>query len=125
MPNILLVEDDELMINLYSNLFSSKGYSILVSKNGEECLQAIDKNKIDLILLDIMMPKMDGLVVLKNLREQEKYKKLPIIVLSNLGNDDIVSQAFSLGATQYFVKSDVDNDKLVAAIEEELKNMQK
>jgi len=118
MPNILLVEDDDLMINMYENLLTSKGFKVSTVKNGEECLLFLKTKKPDLILLDIMMPKMDGLDTLKNIQLNNSTKDIPVIVLSNLNSESIMTEALSKGVKQYFVKSDVENTALIKRINE-------
>ncbi len=118
MPNILLVEDDELMISMYENLLTSKGFKVSTVKNGEECLFFLKTKKPDLILLDIMMPKMDGLDTLKNIQLNSATKDIPVIVLSNLNSESIMTDALSKGVKQYFVKSDVENTALIKRINE-------
>lgn len=87
------------------------GFETKVVNDGQAAWEAIKKEKFDLILLDLMMPKMDGFEVLKSLKE--KKDNTPVIIASNLGQEDDAQKAKSLGAKWYFVKSDTSINKIV------------
>lgn len=116
MPKLLLIEDDPLMIRLYKTLFTTKGFQVFSADNGIDGLDVLREEKPDIVLLDVMMPKMDGLQTIKAIREDPEFKELPVIMLSNLGVNNVISEAFNYGATQYFVKSSVENNELVEAV---------
>lgn len=106
--NILLVDDDPLVIRMYQNKLTKDGYIVNTASNGEECLIQIMKKKPDLILLDIMMPKMNGVETLKRLKEEEKTRMIPVIILSNLGdNPRDIEAAKKFGALDYLVKANI------------------
>ena len=102
---ILIVEDDSFVMDIYQTKLGQAGYEIIGADNGLEALKKIEKETFDLVLLDIIMPYMDGLEVLKKIKSQEKYKKLPIILLTNLSQKEEIDKGLSLGASYYLIKS--------------------
>ncbi len=121
MNKILLVEDDELMIRMYQRMFEVNGFEVTVTTNGVDALEAVKKVKYNAIILDIMMPKMDGLTALKKLRADTTNANLPIVVLTNLNSESTLNEAFAAGANQVLVKSDVDNKELLKTIQDIVK----
>lgn len=106
--NILLVDDDPLIIRMYQNKLSKDGYAVKTATNGEEAIIQVMKEKPDLILLDVMMPKMNGVETLKALKREPKTETIPVIILTNLGdNPEDTKNAKELGALDYLVKSDI------------------
>lgn len=106
--NILLVDDDPLVIRMYQNKLTKDGYAVKIASNGEEALIQVMKERPDLILLDIMMPKMNGVETLKALKGEEKTKGIPVIILTNLDdNPEDVETAKNLGALDYVVKANI------------------
>lgn len=106
--NILLVDDDPLVVRMYQNKLTKDGYMVNTASNGEEALIQVMKEKPDLILLDIMMPKMNGVETLKRLKAEEKTEMIPVIILTNLGdNPDDIEAAKNLGALDYLVKANI------------------
>ena len=105
---VLLVDDDPLIIRMYQNKLSNDGYKVNIATNGEEALIEIRKEKPDLILLDVMMPKMNGVETLKELKKDPGTQTIPVIILTNLGDkQEDVEGAKKLGALDYLVKSDI------------------
>lgn len=102
---ILLVEDDEMLHTMYTQKFTKEGYEVLSAYNGQEGLDLAQKNHPDVILLDIIMPKMDGFVALKKLKKDESTANIPVILLTNLGQDEDIRKGKELGATDYFIKA--------------------
>jgi len=102
---ILLVEDDSFVMDIYQTKLSQSGYDVVGADNGLEALKKIEKNTFDLMLLDIVMPYMDGLEVLKKVKSDEKNKNLPIILLTNLSQKEEVDKGLKLGASDYLIKS--------------------
>lgn len=121
MAKILLVEDDKLMTRMYKGKFEDDGYNVEIATNGEMGLTKTLEFKPDLILLDIMMPKMNGLEVLKKLKEKEETKKIPVILLTNVGGgDEDVKKGLGLGAVAYLVKAEYDPKDVVKKVKEVL-----
>lgn len=113
---ILIVEDEIPLLDSYAELVETAGYIPLKASDGYQALDTLSNNfdQIDLVLLDLMMPGVDGLEVLKTIRNNEdKYGKMPIVVLTNMTSESVVKEAFDLGAISYLVKTDLDYDGLV------------
>ena len=116
---ILLVEDDNLLVRLYQDKLERDGYEVDVALNGEECLaKAEEGEKPDLILLDVMMPKMDGFETLKHLKAHPDKKNIPVILLTNLGGEDDAKRGLEMGAVAYMIKSDYTPDEVVTKVKE-------
>jgi len=101
---ILLVDDDNALRQLYAVELGTKGYTVLEAPDGEQGLVTAKKEKPDLILLDIMMPKLDGVATLTQLKQDAEIDKIPVVMLTNFGQENLVQQAFSSGATDYLLK---------------------
>ncbi|MDP3794950.1 MAG: response regulator [bacterium] len=117
---ILLVEDDAFLAELYAAKFSELGYEIATAQDGKEGLRAIEKRHPDVVLLDIVLPKMDGLSVLKEIKSNEALKAIPVILLTNLGQKEDVERGLALGADAYIIKAHFTPTELVAKVEEVL-----
>lgn len=118
MKNILLIEDDVMILDVYKRVLIKGGFSVDVAVDGEDGLRKISEKNYDMILLDIMLPKVDGLVVLKNIRKDgSKSQETPVMVLTNLGRDEIIKEAFKLGADGYLIKAQINLDNLLNEIE--------
>jgi len=102
---ILLVEDDPSLAEMYSMKFQAEGYTILTALNGEEGLEKALAESPALVLLDVMMPKMDGFAVLTELKKDLKTKDIPVVLLSNLGQKADMEKGKQLGAVDYIVKA--------------------
>lgn len=121
MAKLLIVEDDELMLRMYTKLLSYVGFETVVAKDGEEGLEKAKTEKPSLIVLDIMMPKINGLDVLKALKAEKDTQNIPVVLLTNVSDDDVLTEAFKLGATGYLIKSQIANNELVEEIKQYLK----
>ena len=111
LKKILIVEDEELIAKPLSMKLRLSGFETKNAYNGEEALEILNKEKFDLILLDLLMPKVDGFSVLAELRK--KGDTTPIIVATNLNQAEDVSRVFELGCTNYYVKADTTLDQIV------------
>jgi DNA-binding response OmpR family regulator len=110
---ILLVEDDPMVVRMYERKFKMDGFQLSLGFNGEEGLEALKKERPDIILLDIMMPRMSGLDMLKIVKSDQQYKDLPVVMLSNLGDRaEDVAKCKELGAEDYWVKANVRLDDI-------------
>lgn len=101
---ILLVDDDIFLVDIMAFTFKQSGFEIIKAHNGKEALEVIDKESIDLVLTDIMMPVMDGFELAKNIKENPKIRHLPIIFLTAKSNIEDKNKGFSLGINDYVVK---------------------
>jgi len=117
---ILVVEDEEPLRMVLRDVLTVEGYGVLEAKNGLEGLEAALREHPDLILLDILMPKMDGLEMLKKLREDEWGRKAPVIVLTNLSDNEDIAKAVDEDVFEYFVKTDIKINEVIARIREKI-----
>ncbi|MFA5933373.1 MAG: response regulator [Microgenomates group bacterium] len=114
---ILIVEDDQFIREFYEELFTQEGYKVETASDGEMALDKIKQGGWNIVLLDIMLPKMDGIQILKNLNLKSSSLNIgPIIVLTNLGNNTIINEAFSLGASGYLIKSALNPEEVIKEI---------
>ena len=102
---ILIIEDDNFLLSLIVEKFIQLGFDAEASTDGEDGLNKILNNKYDLVLLDMILPKMDGFKILEEIKKNESLKKMPIIVASNLYDKNDIDKAFSLGAADYIIKA--------------------
>jgi len=120
MAKIVLVEDEADIRDIYVALLNESGHEVLTADDGDVALEVLQNNAWDLLLLDIMLPKKDGLAVLRELKKQDFYKNQPIIMLTNLEKDAIVQEALESGALDYLVKSDIEPSDVTDAVEKYL-----
>ncbi len=119
---ILIVEDDQFLREFYQELLQDEGYIIDTAAEGESASVKIHQGGYDLIMLDIMLPKKDGLQILKEHSQNPPQKSNgPIVVLTNLGQDAIIKSCFQLGAAGYLVKSALNPDQVLAELHNYLK----
>src|SRR3989344_7623055 len=118
MTKILIIEDDPLMLRMYQKIFKFEGFDVAVAGNGEEGIFITRKEKPTLILLDIMMPKVNGLEVLEKLKADPETKKIPIIMLTNLAGTHDAEKALTMGAVKYIVKSEYDPKQVTNMVKE-------
>jgi len=118
--NVLLVEDDTFLANIYKTKFEMEGFKITVSDNGEKGFNDAKKKKPDIILLDILLPKMDGFAVLEALKKEESVKDIPVVLLTNLGQKDDVEKGLEMGAVDYMIKAHFKPSEIVAKVIEVL-----
>jgi len=119
--HVMLVEDDEFLSDIYKKKFDMEGFKVTHADNGEKGLEEIKKKKPDIILLDILMPKMDGFEVLENLKKEDsKVKDIPVILLTNLGQKDDVEKGKEKGAADYLIKAHFKPSEVVDKIKEVL-----
>lgn len=102
---VLIVEDEKMLADMYATKFVMEGFEAVTANNGVEGLAKLKAENPDIVLLDVIMPKLDGFAVLKKLRDDSDFKKLPVILLTNLGQDEDIKKGQELGATDYFVKA--------------------
>lgn len=114
---ILIVEDDQFLREFYQELLSSEGFLVDAAADGEVGAQKILSGGYDLILLDIMLPKKDGLQILRDLKiHPSKQPNEVIVILTNLGQDALIKECFSLGAEGFLIKSALNPDEVLVQI---------
>jgi CheY-like chemotaxis protein len=118
---ILIVEDDNFVAEVYFTKLSEMGYESLLAQNGREGIEILKKNKIDLILLDILMPIMDGMEMLNEVKKDEKLKSIPVILLTNVGEKDSIQKVREMGVKNYLIKSHFTPAEVIEKIEEVFK----
>jgi two-component system alkaline phosphatase synthesis response regulator PhoP len=115
---ILIIEDDSFLQGLVATKLTKEGYEIMTAVNGEEAVKIADEKQPDFILLDLVLPGMDGFEVLTKIRKNDNSKKTPVIVFSNLAEDKDMVKAKELGANEFMVKSNFTLDELAVKIKE-------
>lgn len=114
---ILIVEDDQFLREFYQELLTEEGFAVDVAIDGEMALSKMKMGGFDLVLLDIMLPKKDGIQVLRELKlSPPQNANGPIVCLTNLGQDSIIKQCFELGAQGYLIKSAMNPDQVLQEI---------
>lgn len=101
---VLIVEDEVPLRELYQKEYTKQGFAVEIAGDGEEGLLKAGEHQPNLIVLDVMLPKMSGLEVLKILKTNVLTKDIPVVLLTNLGDEEIIKDAFKLGAEAYFLK---------------------
>ncbi len=118
---ILLVEDDPFLIDIYTTKLKEEGFLIDVATTGEECLKKIKEEKFNLLILDIVLPEIDGWEILERLKKEKEDQDLKVLILSNLGQKEEIERGLSLGANKYLVKAHHTPSEIVEKIKEMLK----
>ncbi len=119
---ILLVEDDAFVSDIYQTKLGQVGFDVTSAENGVEAVKRLEENLPDLILLDIVMPYMDGMEVLKKLKENEKWKDIPVVLLTNLSEKEKVEEGVRMGANDYLIKSHFTPSEVVTKVKALLNN---
>ncbi len=117
---ILFVEDDNFLIKAYRIKFENSGFNVFVAMDGKEGLKIADEEKPALIVLDLMLPKMNGFEFLKKIKSNKKMKNIPVIAISNLGQAADKEKAISLGAVEYFIKTEHTLEEIIEKISKHL-----
>jgi DNA-binding response OmpR family regulator len=120
MNHVLIVEDEDFLIRTLQDNLNVEGCAVDVARDGEEAIARVSKKKPDIILLDILMPKKDGFFVLEELKKNPEWKLIPVIVLSNLGEDTEIKKALEMGANDYFVKSQHPIEEVIEKVKDYL-----
>lgn len=102
---VLLVEDEPMIVEMYKLRLEEDGYEVLTTDKGSEALAMAKEQKPDAILLDVMLPEIDGFTILQGLKDQSATKKIPVLMLTNLGQESDQLKGEQLGAEGYFIKS--------------------
>jgi DNA-binding response OmpR family regulator len=118
---VLFIEDDPAVAEMYKLKLELDGYTVTVAKDGEEGLQVATESPPDIIFLDTRLPKMDGFAVLERLRSADRTREVPVIILSNYGERELVDRGLKLGALEYLIKSQTTPANLSKGVEGWLK----
>jgi len=115
-PTVLIVDDSPFIRAIERSYLEPEGYHVYEANNGDEALKTMNANSIDVVITDVEMPKMDGLELTRNIRAQERFRKLPVVVVSSLGGDRDVEAGMKAGASVYLKK--LNRDELVASLQQ-------
>jgi len=118
---VLIIEDDEMLLRALYLAFLHSGFTIATAEDGETGLRMTERLKPDLVLLDLLLPKMSGFDYLKAVKSNQETKATPVIILSNLGDKDDMEKSLALGARDYFVKANTDLSVLLKKVNDILK----
>ncbi|MFZ8848138.1 MAG: response regulator [Minisyncoccia bacterium] len=113
---ILIVEDDKFLRLLLERKLKNENFEVVAAEDGEEALEKIVTEKPDLILLDIILPKKSGFAVLEEINKDENLKRIPVFIISNLGQPEDIERGKNLGAKEYFVKAGLSLEELIKKI---------
>ncbi len=114
---MLFVEDDPTVAQMYRLKLELDGYQVIMAKDGEEGLRLANEIKPDLVFLDIRLPKVDGFAVLEGLRSRDETRNVPVVILSNYGEQELVERGLKLGALEYLIKSQTTPANLSRGVE--------
>jgi two-component system, OmpR family, alkaline phosphatase synthesis response regulator PhoP len=117
MKKVLIAEDDKFLASAYRLKLVKEGFEVKVAGDGVEALEMLKAFVPDIIVLDLMMPNKDGFATLKEIKEDEKLNKIPVIIASNLGQAEDVEKAKKLGAVDYIIKAELSISELIKKIE--------
>ncbi len=118
--HIMIVEDDNFLAEIYQKKFELEGFKVSVASNGEKALVDIKKKMPDLVLLDVLLPKLDGFSVLEKLKADAAVKDIPVILLTNLGQQDDVQRGLDRGAADYLIKTHFKPSEVVDKVKKVL-----
>jgi len=117
---ILIIEDEEIMIDLLQRKLTKEGYEISVARDGEEGLKVMREVRPDLVLLDIVMPKMGGFEVMEKMNKDPELKAIPVIVISNSGQPVELDRAQKLGAKDWLIKTEFDPQEVIDKVKKHI-----
>lgn len=116
MAKILIIEDEQFIRDIYKRQIEKIGFEVDGFGNGKEGLAALEHGEYNLILLDIMLPDINGLEILKQIKQNPALSKIPVIMLTNLGQDEVIKEGFALGANSYLIKASYTPDQIAAEV---------
>lgn len=123
MTKIAIIEDDSAISQMYRMKFEADGFDVRVANNGKIGVELVDSFKPDIILLDLQMPEMNGLEALKKIRSKDSSKTTPVIILTNLGEEEADSEIRSLGIHSYIVKANLTPRQVASHVKEAIKEV--
>ncbi|MCG2690393.1 response regulator [Candidatus Parcubacteria bacterium] len=120
MQTILIIEDEKLLREMYQIKFSQEGFQTLIASEEEEAFRVLENNNPDIILLDILLPRGNGIEILKRLKSSNLTNKIPVIAFSNLDDPKTKARAYELGAKKYLIKTNYTPKELIKEVQETL-----
>lgn len=121
---ILLVEDEAFIADLYKHQLDKSGFNVTIANDGLQGMQMLENQPFDLLLLDIMLPGMNGLELLREWKGKNPQSQMIVLLLTNLGQDTIIKEGFSLGAQGYLIKASYTPDQVVSEVRNALEGKQ-
>ena len=118
---VLIIEDEKMLVDMYASKFNKEGFEVEEALTGKQGIDKAKEINPDIILLDIIMPEVDGFAVLKELKNNQKTKNTPIIMLTNLGQDEDIEKGKKFGAVDYLVKANLTPREVVGKVKKILK----
>lgn len=118
---VLLVEDDQMIVDMYKMRLEEEGFEVLITEKGSEVLGLAKKNKPAIILLDVILPETDGFSILRSLHSSTETRNIPVLLLTNLGQESDQEKGVEMGASGYFVKSQHTPVEVINKIKELIK----
>ena len=116
MKKILLIEDDPLLIDIYTTKLQQSGFEVQTVEEGEKAVTAIQQERPDIVLLDVVLPHVDGWEILQQVQASEELKRIPIVILSNLGQKEEIEKGLRLGAVRYLIKAHYTPSQVVEEV---------
>ena len=113
---VLIIEDEANIREVYAEVLREVNYEVIESADGQDGVEKALTGNWDIMLLDIMLPKKDGLELLAEVKKNEALKDKPVVLLTNLGRDSIIKEGYNLGAVGYLVKSEINPDDVIKAV---------
>ena len=113
---VLIIEDDIFLIKAYQVKFEKEGIDAVVANDGKEAMGFLDKEPVSVVILDLMLPGMSGFDILEAIRKNSRWKKVPVIILSNLGQQEDIDRGKALGANEYFIKTNIKINEIVEKV---------
>ena len=120
MKRVLIVEDEPLIGDLLQRKLQAEGYYAFVAKDGEEALRQIREERPDLVLLDIVLPRLNGFEVLSEMRKDEELGKIPVIIISNSGQPTEIEKAKEIGVRDWLIKTEFDPQEVVEKVQKQI-----
>ena len=120
MAKILLVEDDPFLTNMYKTRFESSGYEVITARDGETALTMVRQTAPNLIILDVMLPKLGGFSILGEMQKSDMLKKIPVIVWTNLADEESIKKAKGYGVKEFLIKAQNTPTQIVEIVKKYL-----
>lgn len=117
---VLIVEDEQSMQRALKNKLEHAGYAVFVANDGEGAMEALKSSMPDLVLLDLIMPKLDGISVLRQMKADDAMRAVPVVILTNLSSGDKVAEAMQLGTFDFLVKANYSLDDVLRKVNDRL-----
>jgi len=118
---ILVIEDDQFLVKIYESKFKKEGFAVRSAYDGEEGFKEIKKKLPNIIILELILPNLDGFSFLEKVKKEPKLADVPVIILSDLGQKSDIERGMELGAVEYFVKADTPLSKIINKIKAHIK----